>query len=315
MAKKLLITIDTEADNQWDVSNGISTENTLFLPRFQELAENYGFVPTWLTNWEMCQDDRFVRYMKPKNDSGKCEIGMHLHAWNNPPEFPLEEKTDQRAYLIEYPEEQMEAKFDTLLESLRNRFEAPVTSHRSGRWALDERYAALLAKKGFIVDCSVTPHMDWTMAPGQTGLPGSDYSQSPEHPFELYSGLLEVPMTIRRTHRFAFDALLEPKDVLRQGKRLVKGQWQWLRPPKNPSASALRGLLDDVDSSADTYAMFMIHSSELMPGGSPNFPDENSVDDLFGVIEKAFSHAAELGFKGQGLTAFAKDYYICRRTD
>lgn len=91
--------------------------------------------------------------------------------WNNPPEFPLEEKTDQRAYLIEYLEEQMEAKFDTLLESLRNRFEVPVTSHRSGRWALDERYAALLAKKGFIVDCSVTPHMDWTMAPGQTGSP------------------------------------------------------------------------------------------------------------------------------------------------
>lgn len=85
MSKKLLITIDTEADNQWDVSNGISTENTLFLPRFQELAENYGFVPTWLTNWEMCQDDRFVKYMKPKNDLGKCEIGMHLHAWNNPP--------------------------------------------------------------------------------------------------------------------------------------------------------------------------------------------------------------------------------------
>lgn len=61
--------------------------------------------------------------------------------------------------------------------------------------------------------------------------------------------------------------------------------------------------------------MFMIHSSELMPGGSPNFPDENSVEDLFDVIEKTFSHAAELGFKGQGLTAFAKDYDMCRRTD
>lgn len=307
MGKKLLITIDTEADNQWDVSNGISTENTLFLPRFQELCERYGFVPTWLTNWEMCQDDRFVRYMKPKNDAGKCEIGMHLHAWNNPPEFPLEERTDQRAYLIEYPEEQMEAKVDALLGALRDRFEADITSHRSGRWALDGRYARLLAKKGFVVDCSVTPHMSWATAPGQTGLPGSDYSQSPEAPYELCPGLLEVPVTIRRTHRFAFDAIHEPKDILRQGKRLVKGQWQWLRPPKNPSASALRGLLGDVAASGDGYAMFMIHSSELMPGGSPNFPDERSIEALYSVIDKTFSRAAELGFEGQGMTGFVED--------
>lgn len=307
MSKKLLITIDTEADNQWDVSNGISTENTLFLPRFQELCEEYGFVPTWLTNWEMCQDDRFVRYMKPKNDAGKCEIGMHLHAWNNPPEFPLAERTDQRAYLIEYRVGQMEAKIDALLGELRDRFEAPITSHRSGRWALDGRYVSLLARKGFVVDCSVTPHMNWASALGQTGMPGSDYSHAPESPYELYPGLLEVPVTIRRTHRFAIDAIRGPKDVLRQGKRLVKGQWQWLRPPKNPSASALIGLLNDVVASDDGYAMFMIHSSELMPGGSPNFPDDNSIESLYKVISKTFSHAAKLGFEGQGMTGFAKD--------
>ena len=73
MSKKLLITIDTEADNQWDVSRGISTENTLYLPRFQELCERYGFIPTWLTNWEMCNDERFLQYMKPKNDAGLCD--------------------------------------------------------------------------------------------------------------------------------------------------------------------------------------------------------------------------------------------------
>lgn len=315
MSKKFLITIDTEADNQWDVSKDISTENTMFLPRFQELAERYGFVPTWLTNWEMCQDDRFVRYMRPKNDAGRCEIGMHLHAWNNPPEFLLEEKTDQRAYLIEYSEEQMEAKIDVLLEVLRSRFEADITSHRSGRWALDERYANLLARKGFAVDCSVTPHMSWVSSLGKTGLPGSDYSQAPEKPYALCQGLLEVPMTIRRTHRFAFDAVHESKDILRQGKRLVRGQWQWLRPSKNPSASALCGLLDDVAATDDEYAMFMIHSSELMPGGSPNFPNESSIEALYAVIDKTFFHAAELGFEGQGLTAFAKGRNFCRGVD
>ena len=85
--------------------------------------------------------------------------------------FHSRKKTDQRAYLIEYLEEQMEAKFDTLLESLRNRFEVPVTSHRSGRWALDERYAALLAKKGFHCRLFRDPAYGLDYGAGQTGLP------------------------------------------------------------------------------------------------------------------------------------------------
>lgn len=315
MNKKLLITLDTEADNQWDVTRGITTENALYLPRFQELCERYGFVPTWLTNWEMCHDERFIRYMKPKNDSGLCEIGMHLHAWNNPPDYSLKAATDQRAYLIEYSEEQMSAKIDALLDALQGNFEMPITSHRSGRWALDERYATLLAERGFVVDCSVTPHMNWEKAPGQTGMPGTDYSSAPEVPHYLCPGLLEVPVTIRRTHRFSLDAVHEPKDVLRQGKRLLLGQWQWLRPLQNPSASALCSLLRDISASDDGYAMFMIHSSELMPGGSPSFPDHASIERLYQVIEKTFAEAERFGFEGQGMTAFAKDFEAVGRRE
>ena len=34
--KYFIITIDTEADNQWDLDNKITTKNSHFLPRFQE---------------------------------------------------------------------------------------------------------------------------------------------------------------------------------------------------------------------------------------------------------------------------------------
>ena len=67
--KKFLITIDTESDNQWDYDNPISTENAKFLPRFQELCERYKFKPTWLTNYEMANDDFFCHYMKEKQDA------------------------------------------------------------------------------------------------------------------------------------------------------------------------------------------------------------------------------------------------------
>ena len=48
--KKFLISIDTEGDNLWNWEYGkeITTENSLFVPRFQNLCEKYGFKPTYL---------------------------------------------------------------------------------------------------------------------------------------------------------------------------------------------------------------------------------------------------------------------------
>ena len=78
--KYFIITLDTEADNQWDYNAPITTKNTKYLPRFQELCEKYCFVPVWLTDYEMACDEDFVKYFKEKQDKGLCEIGMHLHA-------------------------------------------------------------------------------------------------------------------------------------------------------------------------------------------------------------------------------------------
>ena len=62
--KKFIITIDTEGDGQWNPGAPCSTENTRFIPRFQKLAEKYGFKPTWLTNYEMAEDPFYIEYMK-----------------------------------------------------------------------------------------------------------------------------------------------------------------------------------------------------------------------------------------------------------
>ena len=51
--------------------------------------------------------------------------------------------------------------------------------------------------------------------------------------------------------------------------------------------------------------MFMIHSSELMPGGSPNFKDENSIENLYIDIESIFSYAKSKGYVGITL----REYY------
>ena len=92
MSKYFIITVDTEGDNlwNWDGKSEIKTENSLYIPRFQELCEKYGFIPVYLTNYEMALDDRWVEYSSAKAKEGKCEIGIHLHAWNTPPIYELE---------------------------------------------------------------------------------------------------------------------------------------------------------------------------------------------------------------------------------
>ena len=53
---------------------------------------------------------------------------------------------------------------------------------------------------------------------------------------------------------------------------------------------------------------FMLHSTELMPGGSPNFPTPSSIDLLYENMERTFATASELGFVGMTLTEFYKHF-------
>ena len=50
----------------------------------------------------------------------------------------------------------------------------------------------------------------------------------------------------------------------------------------------------------------MLHSSELMPGGSPYNRTPAAVDDLFRRLELTFSHLAARGVEGMTLTGFAE---------
>ena len=47
--------------------------------------------------------------------------------------------------------------------------------------------------------------------------------------------------------------------------------------------------------------MFMLHSSELMPGGSPAFKTEEDVEKLYRMTEEVFETAVRNGFKGMTL--------------
>lgn len=298
MAKPaFLITIDTEGDNLWQKTSDLTTENARYLPRFQALCEKYGFKPVYLTNYEMAIDPFYIEFARDVIARNTAEIGMHLHAWNSPPLTALtDDDWRYKPYLIEYSDDVMKQKVSFITKLLEDTFQIKMVSHRAGRWAFDERYAALLIEHGYLVDCSVTPKVNWCGAKGNPGgNGGTDYSRFPTHAYfmdtnniaqEGNSSLLEVPMSIQYKHSAFLNSIKTGYDKLRGKVR--SPSVNWLRP-MNGNVETMQQVVEKTLAEGSDYVEYMLHSSEYMPGGSPTFKTEQDIEQLYRDLEMLFS--------------------------
>lgn len=313
MKKYFIITIDTEGDNIWKrVTNPsglrkIEVENAKYIARFQTLCEKYQYKPTYLVNYEMAGAEPFVSQAKEWQRSGQCEIGMHMHAWNTPPIYHLPfNRRGHNPYAGEYSRKILWQKMRIMTETIEKVFDVKPYSHRGGRWYIDSWYIRALLRLGYQVDCSVTPGIDWGTTIGNT-MYGPDYSEFPTDAYYMNSrdlrkpmkqgdsaaSILQVPPTIiapslpSKLHRAAND----PWKVKEIWKERI-----WLRP----TGSNLEEMLYIVGKTKERdYIEFMLHSSELMPGGSPTFKTERSIEKLYSHLNILF---AEIGKTRTGIT-------------
>ena len=299
---QLLITIDTEGDNCWERTSKVTTENARYLPRFQAMCEKYRFKPTYLATYEMATDEFFVEFAKDALKQRTCEIGSHPHAWNSPPIYNLT-SDDMRLhpYLLEYPEEIMRQKVKVLTNLLEDTFEIKMYSHRAGRWGLNAVYTRILAELDYRVDCSVTPYKKWDAelrVSGEPPCPDIDFRSFPTEAYFLDAediskqgnlGILELPMTIIPHYGklLSWFYSILPGGNARRVTRAVFGRpASWFRPHR-VYRELLRVARYKIDEGAD-YIMFMMHSSELMPGGSPTFRHDKDIEVLYNDIEATF---------------------------
>ena len=296
--KYFIITVDTEGDNLWEYKDGdtITTNNVLYIPRFQKLCEKYGFKPVYLTNYEMICDDRFVSYIKPKAEAGLCEIGIHVHAWNNPPLYQLTGPYNGNPYLIEYPEEIMKEKFKVTYDLICEKIGIPPISHRAGRWAMNTIYFHLLKEFKIAVDCSYTPGISWTNTVGKT-IGGSDYAKE-KNVVSIIDGIVEVPATVERFH------LTNQGSLKVRLRKLLRGYNAWLRPAYTDYQTMCRVIKKHTGAETNDFVEFMIHSSELMEGGSPYYKAKNDIENQYQTMEMLFRTALSMGFTGATLREF-----------
>lgn len=304
-----LLTIDTEGDDLWGRPEEIKTENLKFLPRFQSLCERYGFKPTYLTNWEAAIDPGYQEFARDVLARGAGEVGLHIHAWNSPPIFPLtEDDFYHQPYLTEYPAWVIEEKVRHLTGVLEATFERKMVSHRGGRWAFDDTYARILIANGYKIDCSVTPNVSWRRTLGAPdGGGGPDFTDAPETPHFVPVGappseaqLLEAPMTILKRRR------TPPERWLRKALNRSVDRVLWMSP-NGRNLGDLLEVVDEVVAERRPYLEFVLHSSEFMPGGSPTFRTARDIELLYDQLEILFSKVQK-HFGGQTLGEFADTY-------
>lgn len=305
--KYFIITIDTEGDDLWTYKctryglKDILVTNENGLERFQILCEKYGFIPTWLVNYEMSQAPLFRELGRSAMMQGKAEIGMHMHAWNNPPieHLPFNPKGDH-PYIGEYSQKLQWEKMKFLKGTLEDVFECPITSFRDGRWYMDEFLLKCLKKLGILVDCSVTPGISWANNIGNH-MYGTDYSRDKfKGYYQLNSkdihkvgrtGIYEVPPTVISKVQISPFKMEVKKIWLRpDGHNLEEMLWIVNRMSKNR----------DID-----YIEFMIHSSELYPGVNPTFKTKKSIDILYRDMDILF-HEISKNYVGIGLSDYIR---------
>jgi hypothetical protein len=322
---KLIVTVDTEADNQWDYHGTVSLANLRCLPRFQDLCERFGFAATYLLASEVLQDQKAVQWLRGWQDEGKAEVGAHLEPWTTPPFMALErENPALQIFPSLLPGPWFERKLHTLTEGIEESFGRAPRSFRAARWGLGASMVGTLVRQGYRVDCSVTPKTSWAGTQNGPFSEGPDYRRAPAGPYRLSgedvcrpgdSELLEVPMTVLYTGPFMDEgsraarwfSLLPETPVKRILDRAVF-RTKWLRISPESRRGDWRAIHRAALRSGLEVLEFMIHSSELMPGGSPLTPTEREAETVFRCLEEMLGDYRALGVESCTLSGLADEY-------
>lgn len=308
---RIVVTVDTEADGQWEHGRPLTTANVTALPAFHELCRRHGARPTYLVTSEIAVDPRAVSFLRPTALADEAEIGAHLHPWTTPPYADaagLRENDPRHVYPCDLGPDLLRAKLETLTAQVTVVAGVPPRSYRAGRFGVDAAGAGVLTELGYEVDSSVTPCVSWAAHPGRPGGGGGpDFRRHTAHPFRIAStgtpGLIELPVTIMAT--YACTRLVPGlRDHWQawplRGARRMSGIWPrpqplWLRPRPEYGLGDLQALLVEAERRRLPCVVLMFHSSELLPGASPYRATSEDVSALLALLDGLFAWARDRG--------------------
>ena len=313
----LLVGIDTEGDNQWDVAARATQrfENLYALPRLHALFARHGVRPTYLITYPVAIDPASAQVLRELKACGDCEIGAHHHAWETPP--CTAEDIRRHPYAANLPLRQFEDQLASLTAAIEGGVGERPVSYRSGRFGFSAAHVAALEQLGYRVESSVAP----LFYEGHKN--GPDFVDAPLTPYYMAydsatrpgtSGLLEIPVSAalsrRLPRRLQYLYARAPRNyaVKRVLRKLGVAHVRWLRPSYS-SLDDMIGLARHLACSGEPVLNLLFHSSEAIVGGSPYNTTEAELTAFCDRLERFFQFArTTLGAKPATFAEFRECY-------
>ena len=300
----LLVGIDTEGDNQWDLHarEHQRFENIYALPKLHALFQRHGVRPTYVATWPVATDERSQEVLRYLLLRGDCEIGAHHHAWETPPCTP--EDIQRHPYAASLPIAQFEAQLAELTAAITRAVGERPVSYRSGRFGFDPRHVAALEREGYLVESSVAP-LFYEEHKG-----GPDFVEAPLRAYFLAydsavrsgsSRVLEVPCSaaldrdVPAALAHAYARAPWNYTTRRVLRKLGLAQVEWLRPSYT-SAERMCSLARRLANRGVPVLNMLFHSSEAIVGGSPYNRTESELRSFLDRLDRFLAFAVgELG--------------------
>ncbi len=268
----LLVVIDTEEEFDWRAlpnPASRSVTNIQAVPLLQAVFDRFAVEPAYLVDHPVAAAPDAVAVLRTIAQSGRCEIGAHLHPWVTP---PVEETISARhAFACNLPPSLERRKLHTLTAAITAAFGTPPIIFKAGSYGIGPQTAGFLAELGYKVDSSLVPFTNFTRHGGP------NFQEWTCQPFETIEGIVELPLSAGFAGRFsAAGQRLFPKLERPVGRRLhlpgVAARLALLErlrlSPEGHTLTEMVRLTAAARARGQQLFMLTLHSSALLPGAT-----------------------------------------------
>ncbi|MFI5177656.1 MAG: hypothetical protein ACHQO8_03795 [Vicinamibacterales bacterium] len=313
----LLVAIDTEGDNQWDVdARRRQTFGNLYaLGRLHQFFEERGVRPTYVITHPVATDPRSAEVLRGLLARQTCEIGAHHHAWETPP--CTADDIVRHPYALSLSIDQFDAQLRSLTAAIAANVGVRPVSYRSGRFGFSASHVSSLEREGYRVDSSVAPlfYEAYKRGPDFVGAPLVPYFLSYDDATRPgTSDVLELPISSALSRRVP--AVIErwygrapwPYTTKRVLRWLHVAHVRWLRPSYS-SADDMIALARDLVGRGVPVLNLLFHSSEAIVGASPYNRTDAELDAFFDRLSRLLTYATrDLGAEPMTFAEFRRRF-------
>ena len=290
---RVLVIVDVEEEFDWNkpFSQRNTAVTTIAAQRpAEQIFRDFGIVPTYVVDYPVANTPSAYSVLRAIADSGRCEIGAHLHPWVNPPhEGPIDAFHSYPGNLSERLERE---KLGCLAARIAESFGARPRIYKAGRYGLGPASFQSIASLGFEIDTSIVPRTDFSRAEGP------DFTAFPSVPMKGPHGLLVLPLSVHFVGALSsLGAAIYPLVSAPAGAWLkIPGALSRLglleRLRLSPEGFGLNDMIRQTRSalaSGERYFMLTYHSSSLLPGMNLYVRSEEERRDFLSRIDGYFS--------------------------